>query len=251
MRLLKVFFILVTITAVLFTFSCKKSSAKELVLKIGTNAEYPPFEYKENGEFMGVDIALVKLVAQKMGAKAEIVDMDFDSLIPSLVSNKIDMAIAAMTITDARKEQVNFSIPYYTANQAIIVPQASTITIAATDDLAKYKVGCQNGTTGQIYMDDNFVKTGKMDKDKLRKYSTNIEAITDLLNGNVDIVIIDDSAANGYSKLKPLNIIHKIETGENYGIAFNKVSKNKEQVDKILQEILQSDEWLEIIKKYL
>jgi len=219
-------------------------------LKIGTNAEYPPFEFKENGEFKGIDMDLARMIAKKIGVKYEIIDMDFDSLIPSLMSKKIDMAIAAITITDERKKNVDFSIPYYTANQSIIAKKDSDIVIKSVEDIAKYKIGSQNGTTGQIYIDDNLVKTGKMPKENFKKYATNIEAITDMLNGNIDLVIIDDGAAQGYVKLKPIKILYIIDTGENYGIAFQKGSPYVEKVNSILKSILNSDEWVQLIKKY-
>jgi polar amino acid transport system substrate-binding protein len=227
------------------------SLAAEVTLRVGTNAEYPPFEFKEKAEFKGIDMELARLLGEKIGAQVEIMDMDFDSLIPSLLANKIDMAMSAMTITEDRKKQVDFSIPYYSANQAIIASDKSTITIKTPEDLVKYSIGSQNGTTGQIYIDDNFVKTDKMKKSQFRKYPTNIEAITDLLNGNVDVVIIDDSAANGYSKLKPIKTLYTIETGENYGIAFPKNSPTLEKINAALEEILKSDAWTDLLKKYL
>jgi len=234
--------------AVLFTsMSCAKK--KETILRIGTNAEYPPFEYKKDNQFAGVDIDLVKAIAEKMGMKYEIIDMDFDALIPSLTSNKVDMVVAAMTITDERKQQIDFSTPYYTANQVIIAKPDSKLKIGKLEDLGKYKVGSQNGTTGQIYMEENLVANKLMDKKNFRKYSTNIEAITDMLNGNIDFVILDDSAAQGYSKLKPILTVFKIETKEEYGIALQKNSVYKEKINTALDELIKSGEVVNILAK--
>jgi polar amino acid transport system substrate-binding protein len=160
------------------------------------------------------------------------------------------MVIAAMTITDERKQIVDFSIPYYTANQSIIVKQDSSLTIASEEDLAKLKIGVQRGTTGEAYIDENFIKTKKMGDSKLIRFDNNINAVQELLNGNVDCVIIDDSAAKGYEKLKPVKVIYTIESNESYGIAFPKGSKLVEKVNKIIDELLKSNEWLELIKKY-
>lgn len=221
---------------------------QDAVLRIGTNAEYPPFEYKNGDQFAGVDMDLAKTLAEKMGMKYEIIDMDFDALIPSLTANKIDVAVSALTITQVRQNQVDFSVPYYVANQVIIAKPDNKISITKLEDLVKYKVGAQNGTTGQLYIDSTLVKTKLMKADNLRKYSTNIEAITDMLNGNIDFVIIDDSAAQGYSKLKPLAIVYKIATNENYGVALQKNSPYKAKLNTALSEMLNTGEMLKIIQ---
>jgi polar amino acid transport system substrate-binding protein len=243
--------LLVLFVSLSLFISCGNGDKTEKVLKVGTNAEYPPFEYKENNEFKGIDMDLIRLLGKKLGYEIKIVDMDFDSLIPSVTLGKVDMAIAAMTITEDRKKQVDFSIPYYTANQAIVVKKDSNISIGSEADLSKYTIGSQNGTTGQIYIDDNFIKAGKMDKKQLKKYPTNIEALTDLLNGNVDCVIIDDSAGDGYSKIKPIKTVFKIETGENYGIALPKNSPISKKINSALKSLLDSKDWVELIEKYM
>lgn len=244
------FLMLIVLTALVIIFagvSCKKKT--ETILRIGTNAEYPPFEFKDGDQFVGVDMDLARAIAAKMGVKYEIIDMDFDALIPSLTSDKIDLAISAITITDERKQQVDFSLPYYIANQVIIAKNESELKIEKLEDLVKYKVGAQNGTTGQIYVQENLVDKKLMDKDNLKKYSTNIEAITDMMNGNIDLVIIDDSAAQGYSKLKPIKTIFKIETNEEYGIALQKESPHKEKINMALDELIKSGEVVNIIAK--
>jgi len=244
------FTILLILTASLILFmgtSCKRKA--ETILKIGTNAEFPPFEYKKGEEFVGVDIDLAKKIAEKMGMKFEIIDMEFDALIPSLTSKKIDMAISAITITEERKQQVDFSLPYYVANQVLIAKNDSKIKIDKLEDLGKYKIGAQNGTTGQLYIEENLVDKKLMDKKNLKKYGTNVESISDLMNGNIDFVIIDDSAAQGYSKLKPIKIVFKIETNEEYGIALPKESAYKEKINMILDDMIKSGEIISIISK--
>ena len=240
--------ILLTMMAVLITStSCAKK--KETILRIGTNAEYPPFEYKKDNQFAGVDIDIAKAIADSLKMKYEITDMQFDALIPSLTSSKVDLAMAAMTITDERKQQVDFSIPYYTANQVIIVKNDSKLVVNKLDDLVKYKIGAQNGTTGQIFVDSLLVNTNKMKKDNFKKYETNIEAITDMLNGNIDFVIIDVSAAKGYEKLKPIKTIFKIDTNEQYGIALPKNSIYKDKINAILDSMIKSGAIVNIIAK--
>lgn len=229
--------------------ACGKN--KPAVLRIGTNAEYPPFESKEGENFVGVDMDLARQIAGKLDMEFQIIDMDFDTLIPSLGSNKIDLALSAITITDERKAQVDFSQPYYVANQVIIASPDSKVKLDKIENIGKFKVGAQNGTTGQIYLAENYIDKKLMPKDNLKKYPTNIEAITDLLNGNVDFVIIDDSAAQGYAKLKPITIVHKIETNENYGIAMPKGRALNEKINGALKELLDSGEVLSIIQTHI
>jgi polar amino acid transport system substrate-binding protein len=224
---------------------------KPAVLRIGTNAEYPPFESKEGENFVGVDMDLARQIANKLDMEFQITDMDFDTLIPSLGSNKIDLALSAITITDERKAQVDFSQPYYVANQVIIAAPNSKAKLDRIENIGKFKVGAQNGTTGQIYLTENYIDKKLMPKDNLKKYPTNIEAITDLLNGNVDFVIIDDSAAQGYMKLKPITIVQKIETNENYGIAMPKGGAMNEKINTALKELLDSGEVLSIIQTHI
>ena len=231
-----------------FSCSAKKSAKTELI--IGTNAEYPPFEFKKDNNFVGIDMELAKLLAKKLGMTYKIIDMDFDSIIPSLSAKKLDLALSAITITDKRKKQIDFSIPYYTTNQAIVTKKDRDIVIKSEKDFKKYKIGVQNGTTGQIYFDKNIV--GKiMPKNNFKKYATNIEAISDMLNGNIDLVILDDTAAMGYAKLKPLKTVYMIKTNESYGIALQKNSPLKTKIDNALKEILASEEWAKIIQKYI
>jgi ABC-type amino acid transport substrate-binding protein len=234
--------------AILFTGTgCAKQ--KETILRVGTHAEYPPFEYKQGDEFAGVDMDIVKALAQKMKLKYIIIDMDFDALIPSLTSDKIDLAISSITITEERKKRIDYSAPYYTANQVILAKTDSPLKITKIEDLRQFKIGAQNGTTGQIYVDDNLVKKNLMDKKNLRKYSRLIESVTDLLNGNIDFVIMDDSAARGYIKLKPLKIVYKIVTDEKYGIALPKNSPYKDRINAALEELIQSGEIDSILAK--
>ncbi|MDY0151920.1 MAG: ABC transporter substrate-binding protein [Candidatus Cloacimonas sp.] len=229
--------------------ACGKKSPK--VLRIGTNAEYPPFESKEGESFVGVDIDLARRIAQKLDMEFKIIDMDFDTLIPSLGSNKIDLALSAITINDERMALVDFSQPYYVGNQVIIAHPMTKLKLDKLDDIVKYKVGALNSSTGQKYMIENYIDKKLMPTENLKKYPTNIEAITDMLAGNIDFVIIDDSAAQGYSKMKPIGIVQKIETNESYGIAMPKGGALNEKINAALQELIDGGEIASIIQTHI
>lgn len=126
----------------------KTSDSDTLVM--ATNATFPPYEYVDGEECKGIDIEIAQAIADAMGKKLEVDDIDFDSIIPAITTGKADMALAGMTVTDERKENVDFSDSYATGVQVIIVPEDSDIT--GPDDLANDKmIGVQQGTTGHIY----------------------------------------------------------------------------------------------------
>lgn len=122
------------------------------VLNVGTNAEFPPFEYvNDNGEPDGFDIALIKAVGEKLGVTVQVDNMEFASLVSS-IGTKIDVSIAGMTVTEERKNAVDFSDPYYEAVQFVIVPEGSEI--ATADDLKNKSIGAQLGTTGDFIAEE-------------------------------------------------------------------------------------------------
>lgn len=155
------------------------------VLTVGTNAEFPPFEYvDDNGEADGFDMALCKAIGEKLGVEVKIENMEFASLVSS-IGSKIDIAAAGMTVTDERKESVDFSNPYYEAVQYVIVPADSDI--ATADDLKDKTIGVQLGTTGDFIAEEY---TGNV-----AQYNKAVDAVNDLVNGKVDVVIIDKNPA--------------------------------------------------------
>lgn len=229
-----------------FLLSCQPKPI--VVLRVGTNAEYPPFEYKENNQFVGVDIDLIRLLAKRLDMKIEIMDMQFNSLIPALTSNKIDLAISAISISDERQLLVNFSIPYYMANQVLIAPKYSAVKVEKLNDMSKYKIGTQMGTTGQTYLEENLIAGNILRPEQLKTYGSNRLAIQDMMDGNVDMVIIDDSAAQGYSTQKPLKIVYEISTQESYGIAVSQKSPYLKKINTELAKIIKSGEMDKIIQ---
>ncbi len=162
------------------------SGSSEGVLRVGTNAEFPPFEYVgDDGQPDGFDIALIKAIGEKMGYEVVIENMEFASLIGA-IGTKIDVAIAGMTIDEERLQSVSFSDPYYDAIQYVIVPEGSDIECA--EDLEGKKIGVQLGTTGDYAVEEIEGATAA-------QYNKGVDAVNDLLNGRVDCVIIDKNPA--------------------------------------------------------
>jgi len=241
--------IIVTVILLLLLCSCNKRNVQ--VLKIGTNAEYPPFESIKDGSFVGIDMDLAARIASKLNLDYEIIDMDFDRLIPALKAGTIHMAISAISITDDRQYEVEFSSPYYVANQAIITHAENHMVLNTIQDLTLYRVGAQKGSTGLAYIKENFVDKDLMPKEKLLVYSSISDAIDDLVQGDLDFFVIDDSAAHAYKKAQPLKSALTIETYESYAIALPKNAPLNKKIDAALQDLIDSGEVLNIIQKHI
>lgn len=166
-------------------------------IKMATNAYFPPYEYYDGDTIVGIDIDIAKAIANDLGMKLEVVDIEFDSIIAGVQTGKYDMGMAGMTVTDERKQSVDFSDSYATGIQSIIVPEDSKI--QSIDDIladgATYKVGVQLSTTGDIYITEDL---GDAAKDRVVEYQTGNDAVAALASGKVDAVIIDNEPAKSY-----------------------------------------------------
>ncbi|KXF81059.1 basic amino acid ABC transporter substrate-binding protein [Enterovibrio coralii] len=190
---------------------------EENVLVVGTNASFPPFEYigGANGdEIMGFDIDIVKKIAEDSGKTLKVEDMSFDSLIVALNAGRIDMVAAGMTITPERQANVDFSDPYYEATQVVVTQNGDT-SIQSIDDLKGKKISVQLGTTGDIM--------AKEFSDQVVAFNTGFEAMMELKNGRVDLMLFDKApAANLLKKNPELELQELPFNPEYYGLAVAK-----------------------------
>ncbi len=215
------------------------------VLKMGTNAAFPPYEFKEGDKIVGIDAEIAEAIAEELGMTLEIVDMEFDSIITSVQQGAVDMGVAGMTVTEERLENVNFSSSYATGVQVVIVTEGSTI--ATLDDLAGKKIGTQIGTTGFAYAQ------GDYGEENVIGYSKGADAILALKGGDVDAVIIDNEPAKAFVEANEGLVILETEYAvEDYAIAIAK--DNAELLDAVngALETLTSDGTIDaIIAKYI
>jgi len=162
------------------------------VIKVGTSADYPPFEYvDEQGNKVGFDIELMAEIAKRMDVTLEWVDMPFDSLIAGVQEGKIDASISAFNYTEERDAVVDFTDAYYLGEDAFTVAEGFTGTIAAPEDLAPYKVGVQNGTTQDYYITDELVANGVIPEANVFRYDRADQVALDLKNGRIDVMMAD------------------------------------------------------------
>ena len=202
-------------------YGCKKAEktetvapAAEEIIYVGTNAEFPPFGYLENGEMVGFDIDLINEIAKTAGKKIEIKNMAFDGLLPAMQVGKIDVIISGMTVTDERKKSVNFSDTYFISKQAILINEDNQ-NIKSFEDLPKNKVGVVLGYTGDLIVTEM--------GGPIERFNADSQAILALNSKKVDAVVIDSEPARNYAKYnKGLKVIETDLAEEEYAIAVNK-----------------------------
>ncbi len=218
---------------------------------MATNAEFEPFEFKDGDEVVGIDIEISQKIAEKLGVELEVSDIAFDTLITALQSGKADIVAAGMTADEDRKKNVDFSDPYFNASQAIIVANDSDI--VSRTDLNGKTVGVQLGTTGDKYCTN---EDGENDITvaEVKRYSKGMEAVSDLIAGRIDAVVIDNFPAEKLVE-KNSDKVKKLDealTSEEYAIAMPKGSTElQKMVNEVLKEMQDSGEMDEIVGKYI
>lgn len=210
-----IFKIIIALSIILTIFiGCQKKEDKNK-LYVGTNAEFEPFEYREGDNIVGFDIDLINEIAKLIGAEIEVVDMQFDGLLPALEAKKIDLIVAGMTATEERKKFVNFSEPYYNSKQSIVVLSNNT-DITTFDNFAGKKVGVVLGYTGDILVSE-------MTNVEVQKFNATSETILALKSQKVDAVVLDYEPAKNYvAQNKELKLIETDSATEEYSIAMRK-----------------------------
>ena len=193
--------------------------ASELItagtLTVGSDIPFPPFEFGKSPNYEGFDIDLVNELAKDLDLEVAIEDTAFDTIFTDVAQGKFDMVASAATITPEREQQVDFSDPYYEAEQALLVPEGSDIT--SVEGLAGLTVGAQDGTTGEVYAQD------ETEAGSVRGFPNGPAAIAALRNGQVEATIIDQPVAeDAIDKGETgFELATTIPTGELYGLAFS------------------------------
>ncbi|MDO5027507.1 MAG: transporter substrate-binding domain-containing protein [Tissierellia bacterium] len=237
---------LVLILALLFTsglVSAKENDEK--VLKMATNSTFPPYEFIEDGKIVGIDVEIANELAKRLGYDLQIMDMEFNTIIAAIESGKANISLAGLTITEDRKEKVNFSIPYAKSVQIVIVAKDSEID--KLDDLEGKKIGTQLGTTGDIYAKDDF---GEEAVQSFDKYA---DAILALKSDKIDLVMIDQMTGQEFLKSNSdLKALDSPYADEEYAIAVSKDEPQLlEKIDEIILAMKEDKSLDKIISKYI
>ena len=233
-------------------------------LIMAPNAAFPPYEYKEGDGYAGIDVEIAGLIAEKLGKELVIEDVDFGAIIGGVQTGKYDMGMAGMTVTDERKQSVNFSNTYATGIQSVIVTADSSV--ASFEDFYTgfdaegnptgvkdgVKIGVQQDTTGDIYSSDKPEKWG-FGEDNVIRYKTGADAVQALKTGKVSAVIIDNEPAKSFvASTDGLKILDGEYANEDYAIC---VAKEDTQlladINKALDELTKEGKIQAIIDKYI
>lgn len=242
-------------------------------LVMATNAEFPPYEYKEGEEFKGIDIEIAQEIAKRMGKKLEIKDVKFDAALLGVAEGKYDMVLAGLTVTEDRKKSMSFSDSYAKGVQVMIVAEGSTIT--SIDDVFNYdengdpvslkdpsiKVGVQLNTTGDIYSSSDVTgwgfndinEDGSTKTDRVVRLDNGALAVAALKNGQVDVVIIDEEPAKSYVEANEgIKILDSKYAEEDYAIAVHKKSTELlSELNKVLAAMKEDGTLAAIVGKYI
>lgn len=252
------------VLAMLFAFAgcAKKDDSNKLVM--ATNAAFPPYEYIEGGKIVGIDAEIAAKIAEKLGMELEIKDVDFDTIIAGVQTGKYDIGMAGLTVTDERKEKVNFSTSYAKGIQAVIVPENSPY--ASYEDFYTgfdaegnpagvkegIKIGVQQTTTGDIYSSSEPAEWGFGDANVVR-YKTGNDAVAALKEGKLTAVIIDNEPAKSFVAANTgLKILEGAYTDEDYAIAVGKEDTELlEKINKALADLKADGTLDKIVEKYI
>jgi polar amino acid transport system substrate-binding protein len=215
------------------------------VLTMATNAYFPPYEYYDGDKVVGIDPDIAQAIADKLGLKLKIEDMEFDSIITAVQTGKADIGLAGMTVTPDRLKNINFSDSYAEGVQLIIVKDDSDIT--KPDDLKGKKIGVQLSTTGDIYASQDY------GDDNVEKYNKGADAVMALIQGKVDAVIIDREPAKSYvAANKGLKLLDTSYVTENYAACISKDNEDLlNAVNGALKELKEDGTIQSILDKYI
>lgn len=215
---------------------------------VATEASFAPFEFRDDktGQYVGFDIELMKALAETQGFEVEFKDMGFDGIIAAVKTGNVDMAISAISIDEDRKQQVDFSLPYYQSGLSVAV-RADNNTIKGFSDLKGKKIAVQIGTTGAKYVKNN------IEGAKVTEYNTVNDAFLELINGGVDAFVNDYPVSayfikQGNNKVK---IVGDLANSEFYGIAIPKgKTELLQKINDGLKKLKENGKYAQIYRQW-
>ena len=219
--------------------------AQDNVLRVGTDATFPPMEFVDNGKRTGFDIELVEAIGKTLGKQVEWIDFDFKGLIPGLMSKRFDMAVSAIYITDERKKVVDFTDSYY-AGGLVVMVKDSNKAINKLTDLDGKKVSVQVGTKSVGFLTEKFPKVQRVEVEKNQEMFSLVDI------GRADAAVTGKPAAFQYVRTRPgLRVLDEQLTTEEYGMALRKDTPELTQaVNGAIAKLKADGTYAAIVKKW-
>lgn len=251
-KTIKLFSLMLAAAFLMLSSACGKNNDKPTLEKVkengyitmATNAEFSPFEFKDGTEIVGIDIEISKKIAEKLGVELKINDVSFKAVLQELTNGTCEFVAAGMSYDETRAKCADFSDPYFSASQVILVSKSSTI--VSEEDLKNKKIGVQEGTTGADYCQN-------IDGAEVIPFDKPVDAVIDLIAGQIDAVVVDDFPATKLAE-KNSDTIKKLDkplTQEEYSIVVAKGDKELlEVVNEVIAEMKASGELNSIIDNY-
>jgi polar amino acid transport system substrate-binding protein len=220
---------------------------------VGTSVDYPPFEsYVGEGQIDGFDIALMDEIGRRLGIQVEYRDIAFDGLSAALQVGQIDAAIAAISVTPDREAVVNFSNVYFVGEDAILARSDSNASIGTVADLAAYKLGVQRDTVYQSWVQQTLVDTGQMPAGNLLAYQRAEDAVRDLGQQRLDLVLLDAQPAEVATTAGDFKLVGRGLNQQRFAIALPiGATSLKAEIDQVLTELSNEGLMAELAKRYL
>jgi len=224
----------------IFSLGCSKSDNKtSKVLQVAISPSIPPFTFEENGQVVGVDIEIFKGFCESRGYTYNLKAYDFQGMLGAVASGQADVAFSGISITPKRQEVMDFSNPYVENGWNLVSLTKRNIKITDLSQIKKYSIGFPTGAVFMGYIEKEWVPTGIYPINKVKLYPSMSEALTDLSNGNLDLVFVDSSMLLTYvNKMKmPLTSSYEIPYSDKLGFAFVKGSPIREELNKYLADL--------------
>lgn len=248
----KILSLLIALLLVCLT-GCTGKDKQEKKLIMATEATFQPYEYYDGDEIIGIDVEIAKAIANKLGMELEVVDVEFDTIIPGIMAGKYDFGAAGMTVTDERLEQVNFTDSYATGVQVVIINEDSTITSidylfdSSIEDLL---VVTQAGTTGFLYATWDIEEAGL---GTVKSFQKTTDAAQALMKKQIDCILLDKEPAKAIvNNNTGLKILESAYAEEEYAIAIAKENiELLEQINTALNELIADGIVQKIVDKYI
>ncbi|MBQ8971515.1 MAG: transporter substrate-binding domain-containing protein [Clostridia bacterium] len=229
-------------------------SACAETIKVGSSIDFPPYEYydDETGDIVGIEIDIIHKIGEALGMDVEVQDMQFDSIIAAVVSGKVDVGVSGFTVTEERKQNVDFTTTYTTAKQSVIVTNDSPI--QSVDDILNpensWKIGVQIGTTSDLYITDDIDALGL--PSTVERFNKSPDTVVALNSGKVDCVIVDDQVAIHFVQANEgLKLLDTAYVLEDYAFCFPKESPLYEDFNAALEALMADGTVQSIIDQYI
>ncbi len=232
----------------LFLFGCTKEDAK--TLKVAVCPTSPPNLFEENGSYQGIDLDLFEGFCKTAGYRYRITAYDWQGMLGAIISGQADVAFSGISITEKRREKMDFSDPYMDNTWNLVCMQGKNIQIKDLSELKRYSIGYPRGMAYSAFIKDELEPKGIYRLSDVKMYPTYNEVLSDLQNGNLDLAFLDGSVASVYKKKIDIRDSYVFTGFDTFGFAFPKGSPLRDEFNRYLKG-LGSDKIKAVIGNWL